>query len=366
MTPRILRTAQHPGTESDAANGLLADGPQASVNGILLGEQRPGRVRPWQVVVVVVVVIVLFALAGILSQDELFQMDDVLALALFALATNLLVGYGGLISFGQAAFYGVGAYTVALSSIRYHQSIWVGVILAVAFGLVVSVPIGLLALRTRRLYFALLMLAFSQLFTVLIQQFYSFTGGENGLSGSIGPAVLSRPTGCYIFCLITFLISALFLWFIVRSRFGLVLRATRENRERAESLGVNVYRHQLIAFIISGGFCALAGVLIAVTSQSVDPSLGNWTESGNAVVACILGGSQSFIGPVIGAIILQLGGNYATAYTKDFQLILGVILLAIILIAPTGVVGLARSGWSGLLKAARPGRLAPPPQQATK
>jgi branched-chain amino acid transport system permease protein len=284
------------------------------------------------------------ALAGaFLPLATALDVENAIGLAVFALATNLLLGYGGLVSFGQAVFYGVGAYTVMLGWQHWQWSFWTGFVVAPFLGAALAAAIGLIALRARQLYFALLTLAFTQLAFVLAQQQHEFTGGDNGIFGEVLPAFLADERQGYMFTLGVAAVSCLLLWRIVTSPFGLVLRATRENRDRMEALGVNVYRHQLIAFMISGAFCAVAGALFVVHTKSAYPQLLEWTKSGEPILMAVIGGMFSFLGPVVGAFVYVIGQQWLVQNTEHWQLVLGLVLLAVVLLRPDGLAGLASS-----------------------
>ena len=302
---------------------------------------------------VAAIVAVLALMPSVLGPVSLLNVQSAIGLALFACATNLLIGYGGLVSFGQGAFYGIGAYTVALAWMHLQTSFWVSFAAAPFVGAGAALLVGLVALRTRRLYFALLTLAFSQLFYVIVQQQVSFTGGANGVFGPILPSFLTNINDGYYFTLAVTVISLIALWMITRSPFGLTLRATRENRERAEALGVDVFRHQLLAFVIAGAFCAIAGTLFVVHDQSANPNLLNWTESGYPIFMAVIGGLYVFLGPALGALIYEQGRDVVLASFSDWQLVFGVLLLVVVLLAPDGILGLLIRGRDALLRRRR-------------
>jgi branched-chain amino acid transport system permease protein len=310
---------------------------------------------------VIALIVVLAVAPRVLSTAALLNVQDAIGLALFACATNLLIGYGGLVSFGQGAFYGIGAYTVALAWMHLNTSFWVTLVAAPIVGGVAALAVGLLALRTRQLYFALLTLAVSQLLYVIVQQQESFTGGADGVFGPMLPSFLLNPNDAYWFTLAVAIIGILVLWRITRSPFGMTLRAIRENRERAEALGVNVFWHQLLAFTFSGFFCALAGVLYVVWGQSANPNLFSWTESGYPIFMAVLGGQYTFLGPALGALIYEQAHDVLLASFSDSQLVFGAVLLVIMLAAPDGVAGLLGRG-RRLLARRRPA-LAPAARQ---
>jgi branched-chain amino acid transport system permease protein len=168
---------------------------------------------------------------------------------------------------------------------------------------------------------------------------FTFTGGDDGAFVRFWAR---EPRHGFLLVLAVATVCALALWWIVSSPFGLVLRATRENRERMEALGVNVFAHQLAAFMISGAFCSIAGVLFVVYSQTSYPTLLQWTTSGEPVIVAVVGGMFAFLGPVIGAFVYTLGHYYVIQHTAHWQLILGAVLLAIVLLRPDGLAGLVR------------------------
>ena len=309
---------------------------------------------------VIALIAVLAVAPTLLSTAALLNVQDAIGLALFACATNLLIGYGGLVSFGQGAFYGIGAYTVALAWMHLNTPFWVTLVAAPVIGGVAALAVGLLALRTRQLYFALLTLAVSQLLYVIVQQQESFTGGADGVFGPMLPSFLLNPGDAYWFTLAVAVIALLALWQITRSPFGMTLRAIRENRDRAEALGVDVFRHQLLAFGFSGFFCALAGVLYVIWGQSANPNLFSWTESGYPIFMAVLGGQYTFLGPALGALIYEQARDVLLVNFTDSQLVFGLVLLVIMLAAPDGVSGLLGRGGrvlAGRWRAFAPARL---------
>ena len=300
---------------------------------------RSAKIRG--VAIPVVLIAVLLVLGEKLSVNNMLTLEEVLGLALFAAATNLLLGYGGLVSFGQAAFYGSGAYLIGLSWLHHWMPFWAAFVLTPVAGGVIAFFMGLIALRTRRLYFALLTLAFSELFYQLVNVRYGFTKGATGIfSVTMIPTSLAMPRTGYYFTVGVTCAALLVLWKITVSPFGLLLRATRENRERVEALGVSVYRHQLLAFVISGAFCSLAGALFVVYGQATYPDLLNWTTSGQPLFMAVIGGMFSFLGPAFGALLYQVGNQYISQHTHDWQLVLGAVLLVMVLFRPDGVAGL--------------------------
>ncbi|HEU0196945.1 MAG TPA: branched-chain amino acid ABC transporter permease [Nevskiaceae bacterium] len=322
------------------------------------GAAQEGRLHarsghPWQFwsapLILAVASLAVFIASFWISPQWLFSLQQIVAFSLFAVATNLLVGYGGLVSFGQAVFYGLGAYTVALGWQHFNAPFWLLFILAPIIGAAAAAVIGALSLRTRQWYFALLTLAFSQLFFTIANRWYHFTNGENGVFGAMIPTPLADPEHGLWFVLGISFLALLVLWAIVVSPFGLTLRASRDNPQRIEALGINLRRHQLYAFIISGAFCGLAGALFVVHDQSAFPGLFLWTTSGEPILMSMIGGLNYFLGPVLGAIIFILAHNYLVANAANFwELILGAVLIAIVLFSPDGLLGLGREYGSKL------------------
>lgn len=299
-----------------------------------------GRRSWWRDAIVPIALVALMVVLGfVLQASPLLTLEEVLALVVFATATNILLGSAGLVSFGQAVFYGIGAYTVALGWLHWHLSFWVTFFAAPFVGALIAVPVGLVALRARRLYFALSTLAFSELAYQLAESRYSFTQGANGVFGPFIPTSLTNPVTGYLFVLAVTVVSLLLMWKITHSPFGLVLRAIRENRERMQALGVNVYRHQLVAFVVSGFFCSLAGAMFVIYSQSAYPELLDWTMSGAPVFMAVIGGMGVFLGPAVGAFIYQFGHDELVRYVNDWQLVLGAVLLLIVMFWPDGLLG---------------------------
>ena len=298
---------------------------------------RLARLRQLAAVVGGLTVLVVLGLT--LAPASSLELEYAVSLALFAVATNLLLGFGGLVSFGQGVFYAVGAYVVSLGWMHHSLTFTEAMLVAPVAGAAVALPLGLLALRTRRLYFALLTLTFSQLAYVILENQAGVTGGSNGVFGPMLPSWLLGSRGSFFFVLAVTALSIGILWKITRSPFGLVLRAIRDNRERVEALGVNVFAHELAAFVLSGFFCAIAGSLFVVYSQSSYPELAVWTNSGIPIFMAVIGGMYTFFGPVLGAFVYELSNHYLIEHTQDWQIVLGVVLLIIILLRPDGLAG---------------------------
>jgi branched-chain amino acid transport system permease protein len=276
----------------------------------------------------------------LLPTPWLLILQNALVLALFSAATNLLVGWSGLVSFGQAAFYGLGAYTVALAWLHGLAPFWLAFCAAPFITGAVAALTGFIALRARKLYFALLTLAFSELFYVLAEQLYDITNGANGIFGAMVPDALLVPRTGFYFTLAVVGAALFLLYRICHSPFGLSLKAIRERRLRAEALGIAVGRLELAAFTLAGAFCGLAGALYVVHDQTAYPELLDWVKSGEPVIVAVIGGISTFAGPLLGALFYQIAHDALIALTRDWQLVLGALLLLIVLFRPEGLASL--------------------------
>jgi len=291
--------------------------------------------------VLVIAVVVLAALAPfVLKEIELFTASRIVILALWACSLNLLLGQTGLVSFAHAAYYGVGAYTVALVWLHLDWSPLLGIPLAIPIGAALAFLSGLFALRAVRLYFALLTLALSQLVYVIAFQWYSFTQGDNGIHGVEMPDFLDTTANAYWFILAITVVALVALWAVARSPFGAALVAIRENRQRAAFIGINVKRYELAAFTIAGTFAAIAGALFAIFNREAYPNLLFWTQSSIPIFVILIGGMFRFWGPLLGAIVYGLLEEQIAGQTEYSHFIFGAIVLVIVLLIPSGVEGL--------------------------
>ena len=279
---------------------------------------------------------------------------EVFIWGLFAVAFNLLMGYTGMISFGQAAYLGIGGYTTGLLLKKISGFPFaLGLMAAPVSGALAALIIGYFCIRLTHTYFAMLTLAFSMIVYYTAFKWYDFTGGDNGLIGIPVPAWVQDPTfaNYYKFVLVVTLVGVYLLWRIVNSPFGKTLTAIRENPDRAGFVGVNVKRYQLYAFIVAGAFSGLAGALFMINERSVYPELAFWTRSTQVLLMSILGGVYTFFGPIVGAFMLQLmDADITKDYPQIWQLFLGSMLVLILYGLPGGIHGLypgARHGEYG-------------------
>ncbi len=273
-----------------------------------------------------------------------FYMGLLTKIMIFALAAsslNLILGYGGMVSFGHAAYFGMGAYTVAILTREGLTSAWVIWPVALALCALLALLIGAISLRTRGVYFIMITLAFAQMIYFVVVSFKQY-GGEDGLRArrpEFGLFELNDTTLYYL--TLGVLAASLYgLYRLVGSRFGRVLQAIRENESRTAALGYPVYSFQLLAFVLAGTLAGLAGVLMAHYTQYASPNLLAWQQSGHLMMMVILGGVGQFWGGVLGAVVLSLVEEVLQDLTIHWQLGVGVILLLVVLFAPKGLAGL--------------------------
>ncbi len=312
---------------------------------------RSLRRVPWAVLVFVAAA----SVPWLGSRYYTFLATDIAILALFAASLNLLLGYTGLVSFGHAAYFGVGAYTCAILMKTYGVSFAIALAAAAVNAALCALVFGLFCVRSTRIYFSMLTLAFAQIVWAICFKWNSVTGGEQGLSNvpypdlgwiSSVPGLGALRSSDHFYLLVLLLVGLAF-WLlrrIVDSPFGSVLTAVRENPERAEFVGIDVRRYQLAAFVVAGAFAGWAGALFGIFNRGVFPDFAHWSKSAEVLIMAILGGIGHFWGPAVGAAILILLNQQINAYTQFWPLILGSILIVLVFVFPNGVFGTLRAG----------------------
>jgi branched-chain amino acid transport system permease protein len=280
---------------------------------------------------------------------------NILIYGLYALGFNLVFGYLGLLSFGHAALFGTGAYLCGIAIVHLALPWFVAIALGILGGLLMALLIGVLAIRTRGIYFAMVTMALSQCVYYLFYQAVDWTGGENGLRG-INVRVIDilgvrldfiNPLTRY-YVIAAFVIAAFFvLSRILASPFGAVIEAVRENETRAKASGYNVTLTRLITFVLSGGFCGLAGALQALHLSIVPIEILHYETSGVVVMVALLGGMGTFFGPMIGATAFLMLENLVSLWTVHWQLIVGAVFMICVLFFPAGI-------WGTLISRGRP------------
>ena len=287
------------------------------------------------------VALVVFAILAIIPQitDDISILDMgivICAHGLFALSLNLLVGRTGLLSFGHGGFYAAGAYGFGLLMQTGAFSIPAAFVLTIVFVAALSAMVAVLCVRLNETYFTFLTLAFQMLFYNIILSWTSLTGGDQGLLGGIPKPVflgidLVNPVHLYLFCCAIFLVCVVLLYQITQSPFGYTLKMIRDNTERARFLGVAVNRYKVASFTIAGAFASVGGMFMALFVSGAYPSFAYWTMSGDGIFMIMLGGMNTFLGPLVGAIMLIALNDLTTIYTDHYGLVLGGFILIFVL-----------------------------------
>lgn len=270
----------------------------------------------------------------------------IIILALAAVSLNLILGFGGMMSFGHAVYLGIGGYAVGMLA---HEGIYSGFVqwpVALAASALFALVIGALSLRTRGVYFIMITLAFAQMAYYVVAGLARY-GGDDGLtiykrSQFFEPINLSNKTQFYYICLGLLYASIYLVWRIVNSRFGMVIQGSRSNDTRMRAIGFPTFRYKLTCFVIAGTLCGLSGALLANHTDFVSPAMMYWTRSGDLIIMVVLGGMGSVVGPVFGAIMLLVLEETLSGITEYWQIILGPLLLLVVLFARGGIDGLLR------------------------
>ena len=270
----------------------------------------------------------------------------VLIFALAATSLNLVIGFGGMVSFGHAAFFGAGAYSVAVLAEGGIVAAGLAWPAAVCVGALLALLIGAISLRTRGVYFIMITLAFAQMAFYLVVSLKTW-GGDDGLSllrrSTFGSLDLKDDTSFYFVVLATLALALVLLDRLAHSRFGRVIQCIRENETRMEALGYAVFSYKLVCFVIGGALAALSGALLANQTGLASPNLLHWMQSGTWMVMIVIGGVGSVFGGVVGAVLLLVCEEVFVEISPHWQIGLGVVLLAVVLRAPLGIAGLF--GW---------------------
>lgn len=317
---------------------------------------KPGARRRRLVSAGVLSLLVLFPLAA--GGFYLDLVTKVMILAVFAMSLDLLVGYTGLVSFGHAAFYGVGAYTLALASPRYEAaSLWLTLPGAVLVAGAAAFAVGALVLRVRGIYFIMVTLAFAQMFYFVFHD-TEFGRGSDGVTLNFKPEAnlagarlldLGKETHTYYLVLAAMVAVYLFLRTLLRSPLGHALQGIRSNEQRMRSLGFPVFRYKLASFTIAGALAGLAGYLSALQFGFVNPELLSWHQSGNVLLILILGGLGSLRGAVVGAFAFVLLQELFQTVTPHWQLLFGGTILLVVAFLPGGLRSVTERVERGLL-----------------
>ena len=283
--------------------------------------------------------IILLILPQVIPRFYTYILAVIYVTSLLAMSLNLVVGHGGLFQFHHCVFYGIGAYAFALILTKTSLFVWIGFFAGPLMAAAAGLAIGWFCVRLTRLYFGMLQIALGSLIWAVAFRWYSLTGGDDGIHGIPMPASLDSLNSSYYFILILLMTCLIALYLILKSPFGITLRAIRDNPERCEAVGVNVMVHKLVAIVIATFFAGIAGVLFVVVERSVFPDLMFWVLSLEIFIMCLLGGWFTFAGPILGAAIMVSLRTFVGTYTEYWTLIVGVILILLIFFLPEGVMG---------------------------
>lgn len=276
---------------------------------------------------------------------------QVIVFALAAMSLNFLLGFTGVLSFGHAAYFGLGAYGTAMTIKYLVPSTPLALLVGMVIGTIAAAIIGRLIVNLRGVYFAMVTIAFGQVFYFITFRWNTVTGGDDGLTGwgrspiDLGFTkidILHNNIAFYYIALLIFAVAVGLMALLLRSPFGRTLLAIRENERRARFLGIPVEQHIWLSFIISGMFVSVAGGMYALLNNFVDPRALRWDMSGNFVIMAVLGGMRSFWGPLIGAAIFVVLQDYVSSLTENWMSFLGLFFVLVVLFFPRGVLGIIR------------------------
>jgi branched-chain amino acid transport system permease protein len=304
--------------------------------------------KPWQILSILIGVALLVGIGLFTGRFMIYLTMRVMILGIFALGYNLLLGRTGLLSFGHGAFYAAGAYGLGFFTLKLSPHPVLGLLAAILVAMVLALIIGFFCVRHTEIYFAMLTLAFGMMVFSLIWNAREITGGDDGLVGIMRESVslfgvyslpISKDAQYYYLVLAVFIVSA---WIVHRIRvspFGLALAGIRENSNRAEFAGISVKNYRLAVFIISGAFAGLAGGLETLLESNARPFMAHWGHSAEPILVSLLGGLQTFMGPLVGSVIFVAMREIIQRFTENWMLWFGLILLIIIMGFRGGVVG---------------------------
>ncbi|MGA8830096.1 MAG: branched-chain amino acid ABC transporter permease [Desulfomonilaceae bacterium] len=291
------------------------------------------------------------------SMYYLYLAMEILIVGLFAISTNILLGYCGLLSFGQSTYFGIGAYAVALLLKKAEFSLLSALLISSGLCGIIALFIGFLCIHLRSFYFAILTLAFSQMFYAIAYKWIGLTGGDDGIVGIPKPPIfgieLLPAASYYYFVLAVVVLSLAILYLIIKSPFGEVLQAIRDNEERAEFSGLNIKNYRLGAFVVAGVFAGVAGAIFAPFQGIVTPHLLQWSKSAEPLLISLLGGMHTFLGPMAGSVIFVLIKEWITQYTEYWMFWYGLLLVTLIIYLPGGIAGFLLQKTYSLRKVAR-------------
>jgi branched-chain amino acid transport system permease protein len=284
----------------------------------------------------------------VLARHQLSLLTDLMIAGLFAMSLDLIMGYTGMVSFGHAAYFGLGAYASALILLHFAQPVPVALLAGAALAGAVAVPVGWLSTRATGIYFAMLTLAFAQFLYTVAYKWRDLTGGSDGIAGVPktqlywgGPS-LASPNAFYFLVAVCLVLSLVLCRALVRSPFGRALQAIRENERRFTSLGRDARPFKLVVFVIAATFAGLAGALFAPFRGFASPEVMFWVFSGQGLMMVVMGGIGTLVGPILGAMVFILIQEVLSSYTEHWMIFTGLVFVLIVIFLPGGLVGTAR------------------------
>lgn len=299
----------------------------------------------------IVLAIVIFVLPHFLSSYGIHLFSESYIMAIFAISLGFILGYAGLASLGHAAFFGLGAYTVAMAG-QHLTNAYLLILLGVLVAGLIAWLTGALFIRTSAFYFLMITLAFCQLLFAIAWQMEDWTGGPDGMMVSVeldfGWGPIQEGVGLYYVMGAAFLLMFLLLRLFVNSPVGAMIRGVQENEHRMKALGHNVRAYKLVAYTVSGMLAGFAGALYAFFNQYVSPELSSWVFSGEVLIMVIVGGVGTLFGPAVGAVFFILLQNYVSSMTEHWPLIMGGVFIIFVLLRRGGIVHLVMDFWKWL------------------
>jgi branched-chain amino acid transport system permease protein len=297
----------------------------------------------------------LFLLPFWVKPFYVFLVTEILTLSLFVMAFDLIYGFTGMLSLGQATFFGAGSYIFTLSILHWNTNLWVSLLLGIFGSAIVAWVVGFLAIRARGTNFVVITIIFSLVIFYLSFYYKSITGGDDGLPvktpdlllGFLRISIYDNPIANYY--LVLSIVSFCYLLFrrLIASPMGKLLLAIKSNEERTQFIGFNTLRYRLISFVISGAFSGLAGALYTMTTHFSNNKLLHWTTSIDVVVWTIVGGAGTLIGPVLGAGLFTFFREFISFHFKQYPIVIGIVLIFFIIFIPQGLLGLVSSWIKG-------------------
>ena len=300
----------------------------------------------------VLTIILLIALPWVVPYFYIFIGTEILIMGLFAASFNLVFGYTGMLSFGHAAFFGIGTYATAMLLLHLQWPLLACLAVSMGVGSLLALVIGFLSVRLNEVYFAMLTLAFGMMVFSIAHMWRSVTNGSDGIAGftlgAFGLGIdltLGNPAVYYHVVLAIVIVASLVLYLICRSSFGQILQAIRQNAERVSFCGLNIRHYRLAAFTISGAFAGLAGGMMAPFLRVASPEMMHWSTSAEPILMSILGGTGYFLGPFVGSALFVLLETWITSITQAWMLFLGIVLALMVVFFRRGILGTFLDWW---------------------